>query len=87
MAKYMKLSNDNTDHYFHTPNKTLIYIIDFLNFDHKTISNKDLFTMHFNGIEKLEIKAEAMHYKFGENIIVNDYETFIKKVVAYTNYL
>jgi len=87
LAKYIKLSNDNTDLYFHTPNKTLIYIVDFLNFDHKTISHKTAFAAHFNNIEKLDIRADAVPYKFGDNIIVNDYETFIKKVVAYINYL
>ena len=87
MQKYIKMSNDNTEKFLHTPNKTLIYIVDFLNFDLTKINDKNAYVGHFAGIKKINISAASVPYKFGDAIIVNDYELFLKKTAAFLNYL
>jgi hypothetical protein len=64
-----------------------LYLVDFLNFDIAKVYDKDTFANHFNSIDKIEIKPTTVNFKFGDTIILNDYENFIKKIVAYTQYL
>ena len=80
IQKYKVLSRDNTDQYLHTPNKTLIYILD--------IEQKDDILDKKSYVEKylylLRVKTSSTNFgEFGNNIILNDYETFIDKVVHF----
>lgn len=83
MAKYCKLSNDDIDRYYHTPNKTLIYVVhavpeisedaaatktDYLNF-YKEHTPHLLLTRH----KYPEINPDGA-------VILNDYEKFMNKV-------
>lgn len=80
LNKYLKLSNDNTDNFMHTPNKSLLYLI-------KTTDSPVDTSKHptrkdwIDYLEKnLNIKKSTQKLVFGNAIIYNDYEKFIVKV-------
>ncbi|WP_322961033.1 hypothetical protein RRG43_00440 [Mycoplasmopsis cynos] len=83
LKKYFILSNDNTDIFMHIPNKTLIYIID-TDWIPNNITNKDNYKEICKSlINEIKCKNIEMSYQFGDNIIYNDYESFIKKIFHY----
>ncbi len=76
--KYVTLSKDDTGFFFHTPNKTLIYVVHVP--DNDGIKNKDEY-MKFYGSRDVQVKLTSNHYEdFDAAVILNDYETFISKV-------
>lgn len=80
IQKYKVLSRDNTDQYLHTPNKTLIYILDIEQRD--GILDKKSYVEKY--LELSRVKTSSTNFReFGNNIILNDYETFIDKVVHF----
>ncbi len=79
IAKYVMLSKDNIDTCFHTPNKTLIYVVHLpeCNDEVKTVS--DFINYYRNN--PYEITLTSNRYEaMGNAVILNDYETFITKV-------
>lgn len=83
--KYIALSKDNTERYFHTPIKTLLLIIKFPECDHGAITTKLEYKRHFikhNHNFSMRISSNISG-SFGSAIVLNDYELFIKKVVHY----
>ncbi len=81
LNKYMILSKDNENIYFHTPTKTLLCLIKMPEFDIKKITNKKEYNKKFLN---LEIKNfEEINSKFGKNVILNDYAKFIEKITHY----
>lgn len=82
IKKYTKLSNDNEDLFFHTPTKTLIYILKFSDCRTQNIKNKTDYINYYTNLREFNIEVSENDYgKFGSNIILNDYELFIEKVV------
>ncbi len=76
--KYVILSRDNADVYYHTPNKTLIYIVHIP--DNNDLSNSREYMDYYR---VLNPSLELTHHdysRFGNGVILNDYETFIGKV-------
>lgn len=78
LSKYIKLSNDNTNAYLHTPNKTLFYLIKTPNIDRVRIKTKEQLTEFL--YDNLTISASSMAVSFGHTIIHNDYNDFITKI-------
>ena len=78
IAKYAVMSNDNTDDYRHTPNKTLVVVAHVT--DCGTISsNTDYLNFYRNNSYSVTISSN--HYTIpGSAVILNDYETFMDKV-------
>lgn len=77
LEKYFKLSNDDTNIFFHTPNKTLLIILKFPNFS--TATNKDDYKIICeNGI--CEYSSNFNQINFGKNVILNDYNCFLNKL-------
>src|SRR3989339_1799278 len=76
--KYIALSKDNTDRFFHTPAKTLLFIIKFPNCDHNAITTKTKYKRYYlNQIPDSPIQTSAnINSVFGNTIILNDYEVF-----------
>jgi hypothetical protein len=81
VGKYLALSKDNPDTYYHTPDKTLFILIslkeaeriftdekDYANYYKSRINDKDLFS-YSNKIRDV----------FDNSVILNDYEKFIRK--------
>ncbi len=79
-AKYITLSHDNVDRFFHTPNKTLLYVVHIPNND-ALLGKTDKEYMDFYTQCNTQIRVSTNHYSdFGSSIILNDYENFIRKV-------
>lgn len=79
ISKYVKLSQDDIDLYFHTPNKTLIYVV------HLPEPSGEIYTqdeyMHYYRTNGHQLKISSHKYdEFQSAVILNDYEKFIDKV-------
>ncbi len=83
--KYIALSKDNTGIFFHTPVKTLLFIIKFPNCDHNTITTKTKYKRYYlNQMPGSSIQLSTnINSEFGNTIILNNYEMFIKKIAHY----
>lgn len=82
--KYIKLSNDDEDVFFHTPIKTLILMVKLPNIKTSTITNKNKYKKYYLELGKIDLKlSKNISSIFGERVIFNDYENFIKKLVFY----
>ena len=80
VKKYNIMSEDDVNMFFHTPNKTLIYVV------HVTPEPKDISTkseyMNFYATHHPAVKLTSHKYdlKKGGTVIFNDYETFADKI-------
>jgi hypothetical protein len=76
--KYVKLSKDNIDKFFHTPNKTLIYVVHIP--DNDEIKTLEEYLSYYQ-VTKADITlTDNIYESFGNSVILNDYEKFINKV-------
>lgn len=85
IGKYVVLSKDNAGIFFHTPIKTLLFIIKFPNCDHDTITTKARYKRYYlsqaaNSPIKISTNITGA---FGNAVILNNYEAFIKKIIHY----
>lgn len=79
MEKYCQLSNDNTNVYMHTPDKTLLYIVHIP--ENENIATLKEYRNFYLGQEDLQVKlSETPLPVVGDELIFNDYEKFISKV-------
>lgn len=79
VAKYVALSKDDTDVYFHTPNKTLLYVVHLP--DPQCEVNTNAEYMEYYRTHDHQLALAVHSYKgFEKAVIINDYETFIRKV-------
>jgi hypothetical protein len=83
ITKYCRLSYDDIDRFFHTPNKTLIYVVHSM----PEVPERRIFTkegyLDFYRRNPPTLTLTSHEYpniKSGGAVILNDYETFIKKV-------
>ncbi|MDE6823633.1 MAG: hypothetical protein K2J27_02765 [Duncaniella sp.] len=79
IAKYVILSKDDIDLYYHTPNKTLIYVV------HLPEPTEQLTTseqyIDYYRTHEADLSLSGDHYpEFKSAVILNDYATFINKV-------
>lgn len=82
IKKYIKLSNDNEELFFHTPTKTLIYVLKLPDCRTQNIINKSDYINYYVNLQDFNVAISENEYgEFGSNIILNDYELFIEKVV------
>lgn len=86
ILKYIKLSDDDTDFYLHTPNKTLFYVIDLPNIDISEVTNSEEYKDYLLSLDTLNIKQSSNQYKFNKSFVYNDYEDFIDKVIHYIKF-
>ncbi len=66
LNKYVKLSQDDIEAYFHTPNKTLIFIVNL-----PECAYQD---------EPFRMTLTQQKFKFGQGVVYNDYEEFAQKI-------
>lgn len=79
--KYIKLSYDNSEIMLHSPAKTLFYI---LNIPLPEIYNKtqeEYIKYYLNNDFNITLSQSLDQITFGKNIILNDYERFMDKIV------
>ena len=80
LKKYIKLSDDNTDEFLHTPNKTLVFVVHIQSDNQRTsFSNKEEY-QEFYLNNDFDITVSPLQFSFGNSVIYNDYDTFIQKV-------
>jgi hypothetical protein len=81
LEKYIVLSRDNEDTFFHSPNKTLVIILKNPKIDSLIIGKTK--QQYFNYINNTPIILNYSNqlFNFGDLVIYNNYEKFIKKVV------
>lgn len=77
--KYIKMSYDNIDYFYHTPNKMLFTIVDFGEFRGERPSNANEYRNYFRNNE-FEVKYSYLNIKFNDQTIYNNYELFLDKV-------
>lgn len=80
LDKYIKLSEDNPKNYMHTPDKTLVYLLDFTKMPTEEIKDIDSYIEYYQKNTDITFIECKQSYKFGSSVIYNDYETFIDKV-------
>lgn len=81
VGKYLTLADDNKDFYFHTPNKTLLYVVELPDAPEWVKTSKD-YVDYYKKLKPMVVRKTRMDYgEFGPAVIFNDYETFISKVV------
>ncbi|MCD8283035.1 MAG: hypothetical protein LUC22_07270 [Prevotella sp.] len=77
-AKYLALSRDDTGVFFHTPNKTLIYVVHIPR--RNNITTYEQYIRFYSGKQiRMQLSPTAFA-PFDDAVILNDYETFISKV-------
>lgn len=79
LKKYIKLSNDNADKYMHTPDKTLVFIINISGDENPSYSDKDGYTKYYL-TNDFSVKLTKQVFEFGKTVVYNDYEQFINKI-------
>jgi hypothetical protein len=78
--KYLALSNDNVEQYYHSPIKTLLLVINLPDIQIE-IKNKIDYTNFYNDLETINIKVSEFDYgKFNNSVIINDYEEYIRQL-------
>lgn len=78
ISKYVALAKDNIEMFYHTPNKTLIYVV-------HIPDNDDLYTLDdyldYYRENPFNIEVSKHHYSLdGNAVIINDFEEFMDKV-------
>lgn len=76
--KYVTLSQDDASIYFHTPNKTLIYVVHIP--DNDSLSTSKEYMDYYRRLNPSLSLTEHDYNDFGNGVIFNDYELFIEKV-------
>jgi len=82
LKKYIVLSNDNVSEFLHTPNKTLMAIINISGDDPPQFNNKAGWA-HYYTTQPFTVEFSSLKFDFGKNIIYNNYESFINKISHY----
>lgn len=80
IKKYIKISNDDIEKYYHTPDKILIFVIKLPNFDKTKITNKEEYNDFYLKNEEDFLISEKNFGNFGDAVIYNNYEYFIDKI-------
>ena len=88
LEKYYALSKDDPASYLHTPDKTLFVILKLKEKSpsHTFADSKDYAEYYSSVINDADLLAysEKIKDKFGDGVILNDYEKFIKKTYNIT---
>ena len=77
LHKYLKLSQDNEHIFYHTPNKTLLVVVQLPDFHYAQHKNE-----YIQACQKqfLRYSAKFDGIQFEKNVILNDYAAFLDKV-------
>lgn len=80
LEKYLTLSQDNFEVFLHSPNKTLVYIVDIKGKKpYDTLRTRDEYKRYFLENDFV-VSLAPVDYQFGAAVICNDYATFAEKV-------
>lgn len=76
--KYVVLSKDNEDYFFHTPNKTLIYVVHIPDNEH--LHSEEAYMDYYKNLDFAVTLSKGRFIHMESAVILNDYESFIGKV-------
>lgn len=76
--KYVVLSKDNMEVFFHTPNKTLIYVVHIP--DNPRLSTQNEYMDYYSSLDFSLTISKDRFEPMESAVVLNDYETFINKV-------
>lgn len=76
--KYIMLSKDDANVYYHTPNKTLIYTIHIP--DNDNIKSLNDYMSYYKSLDAAVEISNTIDVEYGKSIILNDYVDFREKV-------
>lgn len=83
LDKYLKLSTDNPDVFFHTPDKTLVVLVNLKekspNYFFKDENEYNAYYLSVINNPNLLSYSTKIKDSFGSSVILNDYENFIKR--------
>ncbi|MDR0917121.1 MAG: hypothetical protein LBN02_08070 [Oscillospiraceae bacterium] len=79
LQKYIALSHDNTDKYMHTPDKTLVFIVNISGDENPSYTDKDGYVRYYLSNE-FALGLTKQVFEFGKTIVYNDYEQFAEKI-------
>lgn len=80
LQKYIKLSNDDINMYFHTPNKMLVFAVHMQGENEcaaRSLSEYREFYLN----HPFDFRLSGLSFDFGNTIIYNDYDKFLQEVV------
>lgn len=77
--KYLQLSKDNIDCYYHVPNKTLFYVVHLSSKGNAIKTKKDYNNYYLSN--SFSIENSKLKFSFENSVIYNDYEKFLEKVM------
>ena len=72
------LSRDDANVFYHTPNKTLIYVVHLP--ENRALRTKDEYMGYYRNQDCSVMLSEVEFGPMEPGVILNDYETFIEKV-------
>ncbi|MCL2598629.1 MAG: hypothetical protein FWD76_01785 [Firmicutes bacterium] len=81
LQKYMKLSQDDVLTSIHTPNKTLVCLLDIKQFASPESTTRAHLINQLK--QELDVKMSPMDCHFGSAVICNDYGLFVEKIVHF----
>lgn len=76
--KYITLSRDNAELFFHTPNKTLVYVVHVP--DNERLQTQSQYMTYYSNLQSGVSEAHVKLDKVGSSVIINDWEEFLGKV-------
>lgn len=79
LSKYMQLSKDDIERFLHSPVKTLLYVLSLPEND--SLKTKEDYVRFYQNTS-FGLNNDFDH-KFGPGVIVNDFDTFIRKTAHY----
>lgn len=89
LNKYLKLSNDDPSIYYHTPDKTLVVLITLKEKtqNHCFVNEMDYANYYRSVIDDtdLMVYSSKIRDSFGNSVILNNYENFIKRTTDLIN--
>ena len=93
LKKYIKLSQDNINEFYHTPILTFLAILSLPKeiTEDKTITNKNIFKekllkMLSENNLKINYSTKFSPEIFKENVVLNNYEVFLQRLIYYFLY-
>lgn len=78
VEKYIRLSNDNVEAFYHSPNKTLVYVVHIP--ENNTLSSQEDYLNYYRKLPFNMTLSSNAYDDFGNTVILNNYQDFIDKV-------
>lgn len=82
--KYLAMSNDNIESYMHTPTKTLLFAYHIPDAPEPPTTKQEYVNYYSTKLNTLTFTTSSVDYgNFGNAVVFNDYEDFVRKVAHY----